>query len=273
MNELKVFENVEFGKVRVVLINDKPYMCASDVAKALGYVKPNNAINTKCKYALKQGIPHPQNKDKEIIMDFIPESDIYRLIFGSKLESATKFQDWVFEEVLPTIRKTGGYINNSDLMINTYFGSCDEIEKTILKGLLTNIEEQQKKIMTLSNEVDTLSNEVTRKGDVIIGLTQKIDLAEKRQRISQIVKHGSKKYAERYNLLYSEFNKKYHVDVDRRLENDKQRGNVKMSTNKMTYICDYMDMTNELYDLACKLFEGDFIQLLDEWKDTVTREN
>ena len=108
---------------------------------------------------------------------------------------------------------------------------------------------------------------------LIIGLTKEISLAEKRQRITQIIRHNSKKYQERYNLLYEEFNKKFHVDISRRLENGKERGEIKKSVNKMEYICSekYMNMTNELYDLACKLFESDFIQLLDEWKEIVQK--
>ena len=62
MEELKVFENVCFGNVRGMMIDNKPYVVASDVAKILGYAKPNNAISTHCRSTLKQGIPHPQSK-------------------------------------------------------------------------------------------------------------------------------------------------------------------------------------------------------------------
>lgn len=108
--DLKIFSNEKFGEVRTVLIDDKIYFVANDVAKSLGYSKPNNAINTHCRYALKQGIPHPQNKYKEIEVNIIPEGDVYRLIMKSKLESAQEFESWVMDEVLPSIRQTGGYI-------------------------------------------------------------------------------------------------------------------------------------------------------------------
>lgn len=194
--------------------------------------------------------------------NFLTESGVYRLIMRSSKPEAERFQDWVTDEVLPTIRKTGGYINNTELMVNTYFGACDEGSKSLVRGLLTNIEEQQKKILTLGKEVQY-------KEDIILGLTTDIGLAEKRQRINQIVRHNSKKYAERYNLLYSEFEKFYHVDINRRLNNAKENKEVKASMNKMEYICIVMDMTNQLYDLTCKVFESDFINLLDEWREIV----
>lgn len=108
-NELEIFKNEEFGEIRTLLINDTPYFCANDVAKALGYAKPNNAILTHCRAALKQGIPI-SGKIQDV--NFIPEGDIYRLIMKSKLPSAEKFESWVVEEVLPSIRKHGAYMTN-----------------------------------------------------------------------------------------------------------------------------------------------------------------
>lgn len=153
-NELEIFKNDEFGEVRTLVIDNKPYFCASDVAKALGYSKPNNAISTHCRATLKQGIPI-SGKIQEV--NFISEGDVYRLIMKSKLPSAEKFESWVMDEVLPTIRKTGGYINNVDLMVNTYFSDIPDEQKGIVKGLLVNIEEKQKKIVSLTNENDLLA--------------------------------------------------------------------------------------------------------------------
>lgn len=132
--------------------------------------------------------------------------------------------------------------------------------KEALLELVAKIEENEK----LEEENRHLVGEIEHKEDVIIGLVTDIDLAEKRQRISQIVRHGTKRYSERYNLLYSEFNKKYHTDVKRRLDNAKARGEVKKSINVMAYICDIMNMTAELYELACKLFENDVKKLMEE---------
>lgn len=155
MKDLEIFKNDKFGEIRTLEIDGKPYFVASDIAKALGYAKPNNAISTHCRSTLKQGIATKQGNLSE--MTLIPEGDVYRLIMKSKLPSAEKFESWVFDEVLPTIRKTGGYINNVDLMVNTYFSDIPDEQKSLVKGLLVNIEEKQKKIISLTNENNLLT--------------------------------------------------------------------------------------------------------------------
>ena len=132
MNQIKIFKNPEFGKVRTVEIDGKPYFCGSDIAEALGYAKPNNAVATHCRATLKQGIPI-SGKIQEV--NFIPEGDVYRLVVRSKLPSAEKFERWVFDEVLPSIRKSGGYIagqeqmSDSELMAKALLVAQKQIEE------------------------------------------------------------------------------------------------------------------------------------------------
>ena len=110
MKEPAIFTNPEFGNIRTLETEDgKVLFCASDVARSLGYSRPNDAIRVHCRCTAKHSIPHPQSPDKTIEMSFIPEGDVYRLIVHSKLPNAVKFESWVFDEVLPTIRKTGSY--------------------------------------------------------------------------------------------------------------------------------------------------------------------
>lgn len=109
MNELEVFSNNEFGDVRTVMIDGKPYFVATDIAKALGYKRPSDAISAHCRYTAKYSIPHPQSETKTIEVNVIPEGDMYRLISHSELPSSEKFESWIFDEVLPSIRKTGTY--------------------------------------------------------------------------------------------------------------------------------------------------------------------
>ena len=97
-NQITIFTNEEFGNVRTIMIEGKPYFCGKDVATALGYAKPRNAIATHCKGALKRGVLTEGGNQE---MTFIPEGDIYRLIIRSKLPSAEKFESWVMDEVLP----------------------------------------------------------------------------------------------------------------------------------------------------------------------------
>ena len=107
-NKLNIItkENELFGKVRFAYIDGELYAVGIDVAGALGYAYPSSTVSIKCKGVIKMIIPTSGGDQKT---NLIPESDIYRLIFGSQLESAKKFQDWVFKDVLPQIRKTGSY--------------------------------------------------------------------------------------------------------------------------------------------------------------------
>lgn len=106
MENLQVFNNPEFGKIRTVEQDGKVLFCGSDVAKALGYVRPNDAVSRHCRATVKRRTPI-SGKMQEI--NFISEGDVYRLIAHSKLPSAERFEQWVFDEVLPAIRKTGSY--------------------------------------------------------------------------------------------------------------------------------------------------------------------
>lgn len=106
MNELTIFENEEFGKVRTIEIDGKPYFSAVDVVHALGYSNAHDAIRRHCKGVVKHDTPTSSGIQT---INFIPEGDIYRLIVRSQLPSAERFETWVFDEVVPSIRKTGGY--------------------------------------------------------------------------------------------------------------------------------------------------------------------
>lgn len=108
MNELKIFNNEEFGKIRTVTIDNEPWFVGKDVADNLGYQNGSRDINRhvseddRIKDMIFDG-----NQNKETIL--INESGLYALIFGSKLESAKEFKHWVTSEVLPALRKTGSY--------------------------------------------------------------------------------------------------------------------------------------------------------------------
>ena len=103
------FTSEQFGTVRTIEEDGRVIFCGKDVAAALGYAKPNNALNAHCKGdALIRGIT--DNLGREQQARFITEGDLYRLIASSKLPSAQQFESWVFDEVLPSIRKRGGYM-------------------------------------------------------------------------------------------------------------------------------------------------------------------
>lgn len=110
MYKLQAFSNSEFGTVNVMMIGDKAYFPAKECASILGYAKPRNAIERHCKGALKRGVPTNGGIQEKT---FIPEGDLYRLIARSNLPNAVHFEGWVFDEVLPSIRKHGAYMTEA----------------------------------------------------------------------------------------------------------------------------------------------------------------
>lgn len=116
MNEVTIFENPEFGKIRTMLMDGEPYFVGKDVAGILGYAKPENAVATHVDEddTLKQGVIDGMGRTQKTTI--INESGMYSRILGSKLPTAKKFKRWVTSEVLPSIRKTGSYSiqNKSD---------------------------------------------------------------------------------------------------------------------------------------------------------------
>ncbi len=115
MNQMEIFNNQEFGSIRVIEESGKYLFSGTDVAAALGYSNPRDAITRHCRYVVKRDVPHPQSTDRKISMTFIPEGDVYRLVVHSKLPSAERFERWVFDEVLPSIRKHGAYLTREKL--------------------------------------------------------------------------------------------------------------------------------------------------------------
>ena len=134
-NQIRQFHSDEFGSLDILMIDDKPYFPATECAKVLGYAKPENAIVRHCKGSLKRGVlSNGGMQDKK----FIPEGDLYRLIIRSKLPAAERFETWVFDEVLPTIRKHGAYATHDTL---------DELLRSpkFAERLIERLEEEREK--------------------------------------------------------------------------------------------------------------------------------
>lgn len=108
-SNLLTVSNNEFGKLDILIENGKELFPAVECAKVLGYNNPRDAIGRHCRYVGKHDVPHPQNPRKTITVSFIPEGDLWRLIIRSRLPAAQKFEKWLFDEVLPELRRTGGY--------------------------------------------------------------------------------------------------------------------------------------------------------------------
>lgn len=132
MNHLQIFNNAEFGQIRTVEIEGKIYFVGKDVANALGYSNPRDAIARHCKGVVK----HDSFKEGGQEVALIPEGDMYRLITHSKLESAERFESWVFDEVLPSLRKTGSYeIPKQDKTKRLPLSSVNMMVKNVMSTL------------------------------------------------------------------------------------------------------------------------------------------
>ena len=122
MNQMEIFKNPEFGSIRTFEQDGKVLFCGTDVATALGYANPRKAVRdhtrcgTKCSIGVQTGKKADGTPAVQMVeMLFIPEGDVYRLIVHSKLPSAERFERWVFDEVLPSIRQHGAYLTREKL--------------------------------------------------------------------------------------------------------------------------------------------------------------
>lgn len=144
MNETKIFKSSEFGTVRTDIDDDGNILfCGTDVARALGYSNIPDALKRHCRAIVKRDTPI---SGKIQAVNFIPESDVYRLVFSSKLPNAERFTDWVTEEILPTIRKHGAYMTPEkveEILLNP---------DTIIK-LATELKEERERTAILNAKI------------------------------------------------------------------------------------------------------------------------
>lgn len=151
--EIQIFKNDEFGQVRGILINNEPYFVGKDVAEVLGYAEPRSAVSKKVD-AEDKGVSKIATPSGVQEMTVINESGLYSLILSSKLPNAKKFKRWVTSEVLPQIRKTGGYIP-----INEEDSEKDILAKAVLIANKT-IEQKDAKIIELSSKNNELEEKI-----------------------------------------------------------------------------------------------------------------
>lgn len=157
MNELQIFKNNDFGEIRTIKINEQPYICLTDVCKILEIKNISD-----CKNRLKKdGVVTNEVIDKlgrKQQATFINESNLYKVIFQSRKQEAEKFTDWVTSEVLPAIRKTGGYIAGEE--------NLDE-DELVLKAMAV-----------LNKKVEALKLENVQKTQIIGELKPKADYTD-----------------------------------------------------------------------------------------------
>jgi len=146
-NQLQQFQSEEFGALAILMIDGKPYFPATDCATILGYAKPHDAVARHCRDSVKHGVIDRLGRKQDA--NYIPEGDLYRLIIRSKLPAAVRFEKWVFNEVLPSIRKHGAYINE-DILEEAIRNQDFAFE------LFRNLQAEKGKTAALLDKVETL---------------------------------------------------------------------------------------------------------------------
>lgn len=185
MNNISTFNNPAFGSVRAVSINNEPYFVGKDVTEVLGYQNGSRDINRHVDAEdRRKAMVFDGNQDKETIL--INESGLYSLILSSKLPKAKEFKRWVTAEVLPAIRKTGGYVNDTAQFVESYFGQLEPSQKHALtmmfdesKRMSAQLKEQAPKVL-FANAVETAHNSILI-GDLAKIIRQNgVDIGQKR---------------------------------------------------------------------------------------------
>ncbi len=153
MNNIQIFQNEQFGKVRIAMNeNEEPLFCLADVAKALGYSNPAKAVIDHCKGVTVLETPTQSGVQA---IKYGKESEVYRLTMKSKLPDAEKFQDWVCDEVLPSIRKHGAYMTQKTL--EKALTSPD-----FLIQLATNLKEEKQKRIEAEQKAEIAEQKIQK---------------------------------------------------------------------------------------------------------------
>ena len=261
--EVTVFKNLvhpEFGELRTVEIDGEPWFVGKDVATALGYSNTRDALSRHIDNEDKTSVVIPDSgsnyKSKTTLIN---ESGLYSLILSSKLPSAKEFKHWVTAEVLPSIRKNGAYIRNQENMTPA---------EIVARGLIAAqkiIEEREKEIVHLNNRCGRLTQTKAEKQDVINAISRNVPAPTKRMMLNRVMRRRSPELAQsRWSYLYARFDEIYHKNVKIRMKNYNAEPGHRKCYSILDFIEKVLNMLDELYDLAVKLFESDFTQLMQE---------
>ncbi len=186
-NKIKVFENEEFGRIRTVVKDGEPWFVGKDVAVILGYAKPGNAIAAHVESedkttTLIQGTASNYKRKTTIIN----ESGFYSLVLSSKMPRAKEFRRWVTSEILPTIRRTGGYVANEDMFIENYLPFLDEPYQNLFRLQMVCIDKLNERIrhdqplVEFANQVSNTENLIDMNAMAKLAVEEKIPIGRNR---------------------------------------------------------------------------------------------
>lgn len=198
---------------------------------------------------------------------FLTENGLYEVLMLSRKPKAKEFKKKV-KEILKTIRKTGGYINQGqeDLFIDTYMPFLDENYKNLFKLNLQALDQQNKTIRKQKVIIETQKQDIKDFQEAIDAYTKDVPLATKRMLINRLIRFPGTNFGLRWMVLYREFDNVYHMNVKARM-NKYNVTHTPMCKSQMEFIDLHLGMINELFDLAVKLFKSDYEALIQQMYD------
>ena len=260
-SQCEIFNHPEFGNLRCIEIDGEPWFVGKDVADALGYSNASKAIiaHVDSEDKVIKMLPNSQNGKTIGKVYIINESGLYSLILSSKLESAKRFKHWVTSEVLPCIRKHGGYVVGQENMPKEVLLAHAVLESQKI------IEDNAKEIAKLHNECTLLNDQVEHSQEIIDAFSKNITPSEKRAILNRLMTwHHGAVAGSRWTVLYREFEAKYHFNLDVRIKNYNKNPDNKRIKSKLEYVDRVLGMLDQLYELAVKLFHSDAEALIEE---------
>ena len=266
---LQLFTNSKFGNLRTMMIDNEPWFVGKDVATALGYKDTKDALQRHVADEDKimgRGNTAPSVTDNLGRIQYpvwINESGLYSLILSSKLPTAKQFKHWVTAEVLPAIRKTGGYIAGEKDMTD---------EELICKALILvnkKVEERNEVIAHQNLRIAKMDKKICNQENIITSLTKDITPADQRAIIVRTLTYSKEgndglNFGTRYGILYREFDQKFHMNTKLRYEKYNETHSPKYKS-RLDFIDKELHMLPELFELTMKLFATNKEALIDEW--------
>jgi len=172
MNNLQVFINEKFGQVRVSMLNGEPWFVALDVCQALDIINAAQAIGRLD--ADEKGICLNDTLGGKQNLAIVNEAGLYSLVLGSRKPSTREFKRWITHEILPTIRKTGGYVANEEMFVEQYFPEADPALKLVLSTALRDKKKYMAQLRAQRPLVDFAETIQTSEDNILMGTLAKL---------------------------------------------------------------------------------------------------
>ena len=260
--------------VRVFGTPEEPLFLARDVAEWIDHKDVTSMlrnIDEDEKVVITTNSNPPLNErtvlQANTSYSFLTENGLYEVLMLSRKPKAKEFKKKV-KEILKTIRKTGGYINQGqeDLFIDTYMPFLDENYKNLFKLNLQALDQQNKTIRKQKVIIETQKQDIKDFQEALDAYTKDVPLATKRTLINRLIRFPGTNFGLRWMVLYREFDNVYHMSVKARM-NRYNATHTPMCKSQMEFIDIHLGMVNELFDLAVKLFKSDYEALIQQMYD------